>query len=184
MRLAHPIATVTATLSLAAVLGLAGCGAPATTTDAAATDEINTEESATEEQLDEVTKGQPGTMSHEADYEYDVDLGTSELYTEAARETAVNALMADFNQWVGCTMLSVRYTSDEASTDALAYCNELRDEGSTPYTGAIVFKTDFRSPSAELAKGTAWEPDFVYRDYEWYLAHTNNGPWEVVTCGY
>lgn len=179
MRLTHHLTTITATLSLAAALGLAGCGTSATTAESATTDEI-----ATEEQLDETTKGQAGTMPYVTDYEYDVDLGTSEIYTEAARQAAVNALMADFNQWVGCTMLSVRYVSDQASTDSLAYCNELRDEGSKPYTGAIVFKTDFMSPNAELAKGTAWEPDFEYKDYEWYLAHTNNGPWEVVTCGY
>lgn len=179
MRIAHPLATVTATLSLAAALGLAGCGASPSATETATTDEI-----ATEEQLDETTKGQAGTMPYVTDYEYDVDLGTSELYTEAARETAVKAIMADFNQWTGCTMLSVRYESDQASADSLAYCNELRAEGSTPYTGAIVFKTDFKSPNAELAKGTAWEPDTVYKDYEWYLAHTNNGPWEVVTYGY
>ena len=182
MRISHPIVTTAATLSLAAALGLAGCGATGTSTDTATTDETTTQETTTDEQLDEVTKGQPGTASDAADYT--VSLGTSELYTEAAREAAVNAIMAEFNQWTGCTMLSVRYESDQASTDALAYCNELRDEGSTPYTGAIVFKTDFKSPNAELAEGTAWEPDTVYKDYEWYLAHTNSGPWEVVTYGY
>lgn len=178
MRLTHPIATMTVTLSLAAALGLAGCATNATTDTAA------TEETTTEEQLDETTKGQAGAASSATDYEYDVDLGTSELYTESSREAAVNAIMADFNQWVGCTMLNIRYVSDQTSTDALSYCNELRKEGTAPYTGAIVFKTDFKSPNAEIAKGTAWEPDTVYSDYEWYLAHTNNGAWEVVTCGY
>ena len=53
------------------------------------------------------------------------------------------------------------------------------------YTQCIQFLTDFHSPVDEedLAE-TAWEPDEEYKDYQWTLARTDGGEWELLNWGY
>lgn len=167
-------------LSLAAALAIAGCAGADATKDSASAAPAT----ATEEVLEETEKAADGTAPYVTDYTYDVDLGTSETLDEKAREGAVDAIMTEFNQWEGCRMLSIRYAGDEASRDALDYCNEFPQAAKQPYAEAAVFVTDFHSPSKEAAEGTAWEPDVDYNDYTWYLARTADGPWQVVSCGY
>ena len=115
---------------------------------------------------------------------YTIDYGTSELYSQEDMDAAIQTIMAEFDTWKGCTMKSISYAGDQASADNLAYCNEMREGGTTEFTDAIVFKTDFHSPSEEEAKGTAWEPDSDYNGYTWTLARTTGEPWDLVTWGY
>ena len=42
------------------------------------------------------------------------------------------------------------------------------------------FLTDFYSAAAH----DAWEADTEYNDYQWWLARTDGGDWEVVSRGY
>ena len=43
----------------------------------------------------------------------------------------------------------------------------------------------FHSPTEEAdLKDTAWEPDKEYKDYQWFLARTKDGGWDVVSYGY
>jgi D-alanyl-D-alanine carboxypeptidase len=61
--------------------------------------------------------------------------------------------------------------------------NELK-EGQN-YTQCIEFITDFHSPvEDEEVKDTAWEKDKEYTDYQWWLARTDGGEWELLTWGY
>lgn len=66
--------------------------------------------------------------------------------------------MAEFGNRADCAMTSVYYDGDQTSKDSFACVNELKKERREPFADAIVFKTDFRSPSAELLEGTACEP--------------------------
>ena len=118
-----------------------------------------------------------------------VDYGTSELYTEPDMDSALDAILADFHNWKGCVLKRFAYAGDDAcGADELAYLNELR-EANTPdepeYDQAIVFVTDYHSPSEEDAQGTAWEPDTDYTDWTWHLGRTgSDGSWKVLTNGY
>ncbi|MBQ3400092.1 MAG: hypothetical protein IJG61_01660 [Lachnospiraceae bacterium] len=49
------------------------------------------------------------------------------------------------------------------------------------YMEVIEFLTDFHTP----AEGSmAFNPDEDYTDYQWWLARTERGAWELMTWGY
>ena len=58
--------------------------------------------------------------------------------------------------------------------------NEVAPDGN--YTQAAEFLMDFHS--SENAGGTTFEPDKEYTDYQWWLARTADGGWDIVTFGY
>lgn len=111
----------------------------------------------------------------------DKDIG-SDVYTEAEMDAAVDAIMAEsFWDEMHARVLDIHYIGDEQSANYLASVQgRFPDSG---YTECAVFNTDFRS--AFLAKNAApLEPREVYTDYQWVLARTDGGNWEVVTSGY
>lgn len=113
-----------------------------------------------------------------------VDYGSSEIYTQEDIDAAIDVIMAEFGQWTGATMKRIVLADDDLCLADLAYCNSLREEGTPEFTQAIVFMTDFHSPSAEQAQGTAWNPDTDYDGYTWHLARTDGGAWQLLTWGY
>ena len=111
----------------------------------------------------------------------DKDIG-SDVYTEAEMDAAVDAIMAEsFWDEMHARVLDIHYIGDEQSTNYLASVQgRFPDSG---YTECAVFNTDFRS--AFLAKNAApLAPREVYTDYQWVLARSDGGSWEVVTSGY
>jgi D-alanyl-D-alanine carboxypeptidase len=117
-----------------------------------------------------------------------VDYGTSQLYKEPDMDAALDVILAEFSTWKGCVMQRFAYAGDEACSDEeLAYVNELREaqKADLPaFDQAIVFVTDFHSPSEADAEGTAWEPDTDYKDWTWHLGRTgDDGAWELLTWG-
>lgn len=106
----------------------------------------------------------------------------SDVYTEAEMNEAFDVIMADdFWDETNVRLLDIHYIGDEESQGNLPYVQGFfSDKG---YTECAVFDTDFRS--AFLAKNAgALEPRTIYTDFRWYLARTDGGDWEVVTCGY
>lgn len=66
--------------------------------------------------------------------------------------------------------------------------NSLREDGSitvtnesAEFTQCIEFVSDFHSPKAG---GGAWEMDYEYTAWQWWLARTDNGEWNLITWGY
>ena len=113
--------------------------------------------------------------------EVTIDLGSSTLYAEDELNDAVLAVKCMFAAWDGCELHTIRYAGDEAdSAENLEWLNSL-EEG-TEYTQAAEFLMDFHSPVEEGPY--AWEPDTEYTDYEWWLARSADGDWEIVTWGY
>ena len=111
----------------------------------------------------------------------DKDIG-SDVYTEAEMDAAVDAIMAEsFWDEMNARVLDIHYIGDEQSENYLASVQgRFPDSG---YTECAVFNTDFRS--AFLAKNAApLAPREVYTDYQWVLARSDGGNWEVVTSGY
>jgi len=104
---------------------------------------------------------------------------TSSIYSHAEIDEAAQRIRNKVNEWDGCKLDTIRYVGDERCLEELDYCNTLND-GEIPYTQCIVFQTDLRSP---FFGGGAWKPNAHY-DWNWYLARSDGGDWDLLTWGY
>lgn len=110
-----------------------------------------------------------------------IDYGTSEIYTEYELKDAVIQIKCKFAFWGDVDLKSIRYAGDEKATDEmLAKMNEINPDGK--YTQVAEFLMDFHTPK-EIGELT-FNPDADYTDYQWWLARTADGGWEIVTFGY
>ena len=110
-----------------------------------------------------------------------IDLGESAIYTEEELYDAMLAVKCQFAAFDGCELHSIRYAGDDANNaENLAWLNDLGD--GAEYTQVLEFLTDFHSPID--AGDTAWAEDEEYTDYQWWLARSADGDWEIVTIGY
>ena len=108
-----------------------------------------------------------------------VDYGASALYTREDLDEAIVQIKCRFAAF-GCELHSLRYAGDEANNaENLAWTNEL-DEGKG-YTQVCEFLSDFHTPADA---GGAWESDTEYTDWQWWLARTDDGGWQLLTWGY
>ena len=106
--------------------------------------------------------------------------GESAVYTDAELADAAAAVEAAFASFEGCELHSLRYAGDESCTEEnLKWMNELNPDGH--FTEVAEFLTDFHSPVEQVG---AWEADTEYTDYQWWLARSADGGWEVLTWGY
>ena len=65
------------------------------------------------------------------------------------------------------------------SAENIKWVNEITSGKN--FTQCIEFLSDFHSP---VEGGGAWEPDQEYTDWQWWLARTAGGDWELVSWGY
>ena len=83
-------------------------------------------------------------------------------------------------------VLELSEKKDQENDEFLAkyqWLNSLKDGAN--YTQCMEFLSSFHSPTEEAdLEGTAWEPDTEYKDYQWWLARSEGGEWELVTWGY
>jgi D-alanyl-D-alanine carboxypeptidase len=90
------------------------------------------------------------------------------------------AVKCTFAAFDGCELHSIRYAGDACnSAENVQWMNEL-DEGKG-YTQVCELLSDFHSPVEQVG---AWEPDTEYTDWQWWLARTEGGGWELLTWGY
>ena len=108
------------------------------------------------------------------------DFGTSALYTAEELAEAAVQVKCRFASFAGCELRSLRYAGDEFSTEEnLAWMNSLDENAG--YTRVAKFLSDFHTaPDAE----DPWEWDHDYIDFEWWLARTEDGGWQLITFGY
>ena len=176
-------------LIAAAILipAMAGCGSktdntqkPAETTEVSESKEAEDAAAvpeAKEEEKTEVTEQE--TQETGASYDFVVDYKTSEMYSEDDMNKAIDVILREFNSWEGCVMKEFSYTDDQKCEDNLSYINSLAVD--TKYDECIVFTSTFHSP---VEGGDAWEPDYDYGNWEWYLGRTDGGDWDLLTWGY
>ena len=189
MKITRIMKRYAAFLIAAAILipAMAGCGSKTDNTEKAAeTTEVSeskeAEEAAAvpeakEEEKTEVTEQETGETG--ASYDFVVDYKTSDLYTEDDMNKAIDVILREFNTWEGCVMKEIKYTDDQKCEDNLSYINSLAVD--TKYDECIVFTSTFHSP---VEGGDAWEPDYDYGNWEWYLGRTDGGDWDLLTWGY
>lgn len=119
-------------------------------------------------------------MKNDAGDEVTVDYGVSGIYAQADMDAAIALIKARIATWDGVALHSVRYAGDEANSDKnLAMLNDL--QAGQSYTQCIEFFTDLHSP---VRGGGAWMPDREYTDWQWWLARTEGGDWQIVSWGY
>lgn len=113
---------------------------------------------------------------------YEVNYGTSEIYSQQDIADAIAAVMDTFNnKWeVKCEMHKIWYAWDEKSQEELPNV-QLRSDA--PYSQALVLYSNFHSP-IDPQEAMAFEPDFEYTDYNWILGRTDGGEWTVIDWGY
>ena len=109
-----------------------------------------------------------------------IDYGSSELYTREDMDEAIDLIRETFSGWEGCELHAVRYAGDDCcDQETISWMNSLKP--GCGYTQCIEFVSDFHSPMEDAG---AWEPDMEYTDWQWWLARTDGGSWELLTWGY
>ena len=113
---------------------------------------------------------------------YEVDYGTSELYSKEDMDSAIAAIMNEFNnEWqVKCEMHKIYYAGDEISQKELPH---VQLSSIAPFTESLVMYSDFHSPVNPEEAG-AFDPDQEYRNYNWILWREEGGEWIVVDRWY
>jgi len=121
-----------------------------------------------------------------ADADVTIDYGDSGIYSKKEMDEAISLIMEEFSTWEGCELHSISYISDEESTSDknLEWMNDFargRNLGDNYYTQCIAFISDFHSPTTNSG---AWAEDYEYTDWNWWLARSEDGDWELLTWGY
>lgn len=116
--------------------------------------------------------------------EVKIDYGKSSIYTKDDMDAAIEVIRKEFNNFDGCELHSISYSSDrECNKSNISWMNELREDKNVKetFTQCIMFKSNFHSPKDG---GGAWNEDYEYIDWEWWLARSDNGSWKVMTFGF
>ena len=109
-----------------------------------------------------------------------IDPGTSELYSVKDRLAAMVRILDQFDTWEGCEMHSIRYAGDACNSEEnLQWMNDLGNGDA--FSQCIEFVSDFHSPKEAYG---AWEADSEYTEWQWWLARSEGGDWELMTWGY
>jgi D-alanyl-D-alanine carboxypeptidase len=165
------------------VLALTSCGAkPAADTQAAASTPTASSAAAASTPTEASAESSAYAGMLDAPGEVEYEFGDSALFSEEDINAAVALIEAEFATWEGCEMKSLFYTSDEeCNEENIAWMNSLADEGAEPFTQCIKFVSNLHTAKDA---GGAWEPDTDYNDYEWWLARTEGGEWQLMSWGY
>ena len=111
----------------------------------------------------------------------DIDYGSSSIYSQSDMDSAIKLIKNEFSTWKGCKLHNIRYSSDKCSSEEnIKWMNDLGDEDIV-FTQCIEFVSDFHSSKSG---GEGFEADTEYTDWQWWLARTDNGEWNLVTWGY
>ena len=90
---------------------------------------------------------------------------------------AVQAVIAGFRDFQGCTLKEISYAGDETVRKEQEYILGFGD-----YDEGIVLLSSFTVD--EHGGDGSLEPNHTYTRWGWYLARKNGGKWNIVTCGY
>ena len=111
------------------------------------------------------------------------DYGSSERYTREDMDAAIGLIRAEFDTWKGCELHALRYAGDGCCTEEnLRWLNDHPHEG-PDFTECIEFLSDFHSPKSSAQAG-AFNTDYEYTDWNWWLARTEGGQWVLLDWGY
>ena len=101
-----------------------------------------------------------------------VDLGDSDLYSEAERQAAIDVVKEKFKELDGCKLFKLSYAGDKASRAEAGY--------NTNYDEAIQINSVFLSP---LTSRGPWEAHEIYT-WHFILMRKTGGEWKLLSYGY
>ena len=107
-----------------------------------------------------------------------IDYGHSEIFS------AIQLIKEEFSKWDGCELHKIAYSADEeCNADNISWMNNLEaaNDAKETFTQCIMFTSEFHSPKKG---GGAWNPDQEYTDWQWWLARSDGGQWNLITWGY
>jgi len=105
-----------------------------------------------------------GTTNHAT-----VDLGSSSTYTQADRQAAADAVIAQFQTLKGCDLRAIKYSAELTQTEC----------GTN--TNCVAFLSDFHVGASGSDGSLNPNSDYTW---SWQLTRTASGaPWVVVTRG-
>lgn len=109
-----------------------------------------------------------------------IDFGASEIYTQAEMKDAVKIIKKQFGKWKGCKLKNIRYAGDTCNNaENLKWMQNLRPQKN--FVQCIEFLSDFY---VGKNTNTTFNPDSNYKNWQWWLARSENGNWQLVTFGY
>ena len=109
-----------------------------------------------------------------------INYGASEIYTQAEMKDAVKIIKKQFGEWKGCKLKNIRYAGDAANNaENLKWLQSLRPQEN--FTQCIEFFSDFY---VGKKTNTTFNPNSNYKDWQWWLARSEGGNWQLVTFGY
>lgn len=119
-------------------------------------------------------------LGEATDPDVTINYGTSSLYDKEDLDAAILQIKCKFAAFAGCELHAIRYAGDEFQNEKnVKWMNEL-DPGKD-YVQVAKFTSDFHVAPGEAV---VFEPDTDYMDYEWWLARTADGGWQLLTFGY
>ena len=113
-----------------------------------------------------------------------IDYGHSEIYSQEDMDSAIRLIKEEFSKWDGCELHKIAYSSDdECNADNISWMNDLEeaDDAKETFTQCIMFTSEFHSPKKG---GGSWNPDQEYTGWQWWLARSDGGQWNLMTWGY
>ena len=115
-----------------------------------------------------------------------ISYGVSKIYSNDDMDAAVKIILKQFEQWQGCELHSVVYMGDECNSEEnLRWMNELAkaQKIQEKMVQCAGFLSDFYV-SREAEKHTTFNPETEYKNWQWWLARSENGEWKLLTFGY
>lgn len=109
-----------------------------------------------------------------------IDYSDKGIYSEQEVDLAAHEIKEKVSQFRGRLFFdkAVLYSLKVEGEDCLEYCRSLNDDAD--YTEAVCFSSVMRSP---VTGGGGWNSNSIYH-WNWYLARTDGGEWELITWGY
>ena len=110
----------------------------------------------------------------------EINYGASKIYNQTEMNAAIKIIKKQFGKWKGCKLHNIRYAGDDAdNAENLKWLNDLRPQEN--FSQCIEFFSDFYvSPNTN----TTFNPESEYKNWQWWLARSDGGKWQLVTFGY
>lgn len=106
-----------------------------------------------------------------------IDLGKSEIYSQEDLKSAAEVILKEIRSRKHIKQVyKISYCGDEY--DASLIAGSLNKD----YTQWVVFESSFKTSSSDKYEG--FKPDSNYDGWEWCIARTDNGKWELKMDGY
>ena len=123
----------------------------------------------------------------QASAQVQIDYGESKIYSQADMDESIALIQEQFAKWTGCEMYNLRYAGDECNSEEnIKWMNELIEARGykDKCTHCIEFFSDFYVSKDAQKYNLTFNPDSEYKDWQWWLARTDKGEWELLTWGY